>query len=164
VNVLVTQKDLDRRDGIAFFAGQSEAVSVQTAERQICATGLLPILFDNTGHPMKLGREQRLFSEAQRIAIAARDGGCIFGDCTAPASWTEAHHIDEWDRDHGLTNVEDGVCLCRFHHLLLHNRGWRITRKAGRYYLTPPPTEDPEQKPILLRQKSRALTRMRADA
>ena len=142
-HLLVSQRDVATRKGMAFFTGQTEAVSIETAERHICATGMLPILFDDNGQPLKYGRARRLFSEAQHNAIAARDGGCIWGDCDRPPSWTEAHHIDQWERDHGETNVEDGVCLCKFHHLLLHNQGYRIIRRDGRYYLIPPPTRDP---------------------
>jgi hypothetical protein len=162
VHLLVTQRDLAAGTGAAFFAGQTEAVSIETVERHICGSGFLPILFDDQGQPLKHGREQRLFDDAQRMAIAARDGGCVFGDCGRPPSWTEAHHIDEWVRDEGRTDVEDGVCLCRYHHLLLHNQGWRIIRKDGRYYLIPPPAIDPEQRPIELRSKSGAYRRLRA--
>jgi hypothetical protein len=162
VHLLVTQRDVAAREGVAFFAGQTEGMSIETAERHMCASGFLPIEFDDQGQPLRLGREPRLFTQPQRIAIAARDGGCVFGDCDRPASWTEAHHIDEWLRDHGETNVEDGVCLCRYHHMLLHNRGWRIVRRDGHYYLIPPPTEDPEQRPIPIRSKSPALRRLLA--
>ena len=78
----------------------------------MCASGFLPIEFDDQGQPLRLGPRTTIFTWNQRIAIAARDGGCIFEDCGLPASWTEAHHIDEWVRDHGETNIEDGVCLC----------------------------------------------------
>ncbi|TPX03503.1 DUF222 domain-containing protein, partial [Schumannella luteola] len=85
VRILVTRTDLDARVGAAFFEGQSEAVSVQTAERFICATGAIPILFDDDGKALNLGREHRLFSEKQRTAMAARDGGCLM--CGRPPSW-----------------------------------------------------------------------------
>jgi hypothetical protein len=144
VRILVTGRDLDAapdatgtRPGAAYFEGQSEPVSISTAERLICSTGAIPILFDDdTGRVLNLGREQRLFTEKQRIALAARDGGCLM--CDRPPSWTEAHHIDHWEEHHGRTDIDDGVLLCRFCHLLVHNRGWRITRTGGRYFLERP--------------------------
>ncbi len=136
VRILVTRADLDRRSGAAYFEGQTEAVSIATAERYICAGGAVPILFDGDGKVLNLGREQRLFSEKQRIAMAARDGGCLM--CGAPPSWTEAHHIDHWDEHRGRTDVDDGVLLCRFCHLNLHNNRWRIRRSGGDYCLEAP--------------------------
>lgn len=136
VRILVTQADLDRRSGAAYFEGQTEAVSVATAERYICAGGAVPLLFDGDGKVLNLGREQRLFSAKQRLALAARDGGCLM--CGRPPSWCEAHHIDHWDEHHGRTDVDDGVLLCRFCHLTVHNNGWRIRRERGDYLLESP--------------------------
>ncbi len=96
----------------------------------------MPIVFDDDGRALNLGREQRLFSEKQRIALAARDGGCLM--CGRPPSWSEAHHIDHWDEHGGRTDIDDGVLLCRFCHLLVHNRNWRITRMGGDYFLQRP--------------------------
>jgi hypothetical protein len=144
VRILVTGRDLNtapdtsgNRSGAAYFEGQTEPVSIATAERYICASGAVPILFDDdTGRVLNLGREQRLFTEKQRIALAARDGGCLM--CDRPPSWTEAHHIDHWEQHHGRTDIDDGVLLCRHCHLLVHNRGWRITRTDGDYFLEHP--------------------------
>lgn len=63
------------------------------------------------------------------IAITARDGGCMWPSCIAPPSECEYHHIDHWWAEHGRTDVDDGVPLCRNCHLRLHNSGWRITRE-----------------------------------
>ncbi|MFT4283940.1 MAG: DUF222 domain-containing protein [Protaetiibacter sp.] len=133
VRILVTQTDLDNRVGAAFFDGHPDAVSVRTAERFVCAGGAVPILFDSDGKVLNLGREQRLFSERQRVAMGARDGGCLM--CGAPTSWCEAHHIDHWDEHHGRTDVDDGVLLCRFCHLNVHNNKWRVRRTGADYRL-----------------------------
>ena len=45
------------------------------------------------------GREVRTATDAQRKALIARDRGCGFHGCKRPAIWTEAHHLDWWDRD-----------------------------------------------------------------
>ena len=132
VQVLVTERDLSRRAGVGRIEGQPDAVSIETVERHICESGIVPILFDSDGQSVNVGRDQRLFNRRQRIGMAARDGGCRFPDCERPPSWTEAHHIDEWARDFGKTDIADGVLLCRHHHLLVHNNGWRITRTRRR--------------------------------
>jgi hypothetical protein len=99
----------------------------------------------------------RLFTTNQKLALAARDGGCLWPGCDRPPSWTEAHHINQWARDGGQTDIDDGVLLCRFHHLLLHNNHWEIERRGDEYWLVPPADIDREQRPRRLRSKSAAL-------
>src|SRR5690606_4902668 len=94
----------------------------------------------------------------QRVALAARDGGCRFPDCDRPPSWTEAHHIVPWSHG-GRTDVADGVLLCRHHHMMLHNNGWRIVREHADYTLIPPPDIDPLQRAIPMPSRSRTLRR-----
>lgn len=162
VQVLVTERDLSRRAGLGRIEGQADAVSIDTVERHICESGIVPILFDSNGQSVNVGRDQRLFNRRQRIGMAARDGGCLFPDCERPPSWTEAHHIDEWVRDFGKTDIADGVLLCRHHHLLVHNNGWRVTRRGGEYFVVPPRSLDPHQRPIPAPSKSPALRRLLA--
>jgi hypothetical protein len=162
VQLLVTDHDLQKRRGVAHIEGQTSAVSVETVDRHICEAGVVPVQFDGDGQVVNLGREQRLFSRRQRIGLAARDGGCRFGTCDRPPSWTEAHHINEWARDAGATDIADGILLCRHHHMLVHNNGWRVTRDGAEYYLVPPASLDEAQQPIPAPSKSRAARRMRA--
>lgn len=161
VRVLVTDADLARRAGAARLEGQSAPVSIATAERHTCDAGTVPIHFDGDGQVVNVGREHRLFTARQRVGLAARDGGCLWPSCDRPPSWCEAHHIDEWDRHGGRTDIADGVLLCRFHHLLVHDRGWRITRTGAAYSAVPPPRRDPRAAPIPLPSKSAILNRLR---
>ncbi|WP_439565366.1 DUF222 domain-containing protein [Microcella sp.] len=142
VRIIVAAHALDARQGRGFLEGQPDAVSIATVERLACSTGTVTLTVDghpdNAGQPLNLGRERRLFSRAQRIALAARDGGCRWPGCERPPSWCEAHHIEHWQRDGGRTDVADGILLCRHHHLLAHNNGWEIRRDGPRYLLVPP--------------------------
>lgn len=147
VTLHVTAADLHAGRGIARFEGQSAPISIETAARMVCEVGVLPVLFEG-GQVVNLGREQRLYTRRQTLALAARDGGCTFPECERPPSWTEAHHINEWRRDRGGTDIADGVLLCRHHHLLLHNNGWRVTRDGADYAFVPPPDLDPERRPL----------------
>lgn len=160
IKLLVTDTDLQARRGVGFIEGQTERVSIATVERYACTTGVIPILFDNSGECVNYGREKRLYGGPQKLGLAARDGGCTFGDCDRPPSWCEAHHIDHWVRDHGKTNLDRGLLLCRHHHMLIHNNGWEIRRTNGVTEFIPPPDVDPHQTPIPARAKSPALTRL----
>ena len=162
VSLLVTHRELAAGRGFASLEGQSEPVSLQTAERHLCNGDIIPMLFAEDGDPLRFGRTRRTFSRAQRRALAARDGGCRFPGCTLPPAWTEAHHILEWLRHAGLTDIDNGILLCRFHHLLIHNNGWTITRKAGDFYVVPPASVDPERRPIPAPSKSPPLRRLLA--
>lgn len=157
VRVLVTAESLANRRGHGHIEGEADPISIETVERIACSAGILPIAFDDEGQGMNLGREQRRFSHRQRIVMAARDGGCMWVGCDRPPSWTEAHHIEFWDRDHGGTDIDKGILLCKHHHLLAHDHHWEITRERGDYWLIPPPTVDAAQLPIRLPSKSAAL-------
>jgi hypothetical protein len=143
VRVHVTAADLARGAGAAHLEGQTAAVSVATVKRIACDNGFLAIEFGggatNSGSALRLGRSRRSFSQAQRTVLAAIWGGCAVSDCDRPPSWTEAHHIEEWRRDHGTTDVSNGILLCRHHHLLVHNNGWKVRRRGSEYLLEPPP-------------------------
>lgn len=106
------------------------AVPSTVVDQRICESGIVHVIVDGCGNPLDVGREQRLFTPKQRIALAIRDGGCRWRDCDRPASYCEAHHIDEWCRDQGRTDIDRGIMLCRYHHMTLHHGGWRITREG----------------------------------
>lgn len=131
VRVLVTRDDLAAGRGVVAIEGQSAPVSVATAERIACGAGVQEVGFDDRGRPLDVGRTQRLFTPRQRLALAARDGGCRFPGCERPPSWTEAHHVRHWLRDRGGTDIGNGILLCRHHHLLVHDAGWEIRERPG---------------------------------
>jgi predicted restriction endonuclease len=85
--------------------------------------------------------------------LAAIWGGCAVEGCDRPPSWTEAHHIDEWLRHRGETNVDRGILLCRHHHMLIHARGWRIIRRDNEFLVVGPAGND-EIIPIRLVSKN----------
>lgn len=157
VRLLVSEHDLRERVGHGRIEGRTDPVSIETIERAVCDTGTVAITIDPHGQPIDVGREQRLFTHRQRIALAARDGGCMAPGCDRPPSWTEAHHIQHWKRDHGRTDIDNGILLCRHHHLLFHDHGWNITRHDNEYWLTPPSSIDPQRTPIRMPSKSPAF-------
>jgi hypothetical protein len=102
-------------------------IPAATARRICCDATLTRILLDPDGHPLHLGRSQRLISPAQRRALALRDGGCIWPGCHHPPRWCDGHHIRSW-LDGGPTDLDNLVLLCRYHHRRLHEGPWTITR------------------------------------
>ncbi len=133
-------------DGAVTFPGS-------VLDRTLCETAAIDVALDACGNPLDVGRERRLFTSAQRIALAARDGGCLWPGCDRPPQFCEAHHIDHWDADDGRTDIDRGVLLCAYHHVHLHFAGWKIARDGlGRFVLHAPPGTS--MRPVDLRSKS----------
>jgi len=157
VSVHVTARDLKARSGAAHIDGQASAMSIATAERFVCEVGIVSIFFDPQNQVVNVGRNERLFTYRQRVALIARDGGCLFPGCERSPEWCEAHHIDEWQHG-GRTDLARGVLLCRHHHMLVHNNGWKVILENGEYAVVPPASIDPSRTPIPAPSKS-PLTR-----
>ena len=101
VRVLVTKTALDRGNGHGRIEGWDIPIALETVDRIARESGTVELDFDESGRPLDLGREQRLYSKRQRIALAAARGGCMFGDCDRPPSWCEAHHAKHITRSTG---------------------------------------------------------------
>ena len=105
-------------------------------ERLACTSDLYGAVFSREGQPLWLGDRYRLASDAQWRALIVRDGGCI--GCGAHSARCEAHHVI-WRRNRGPTDIDSLVLLCRHHHHLVHDDGWRVVRDpAGAWTLAPP--------------------------
>lgn len=115
-------------------------LSVADAERLLCDSPFGRIVLDEVGEVLDLGRQRRQYSRGQRRGMGARDGGCGWWWCDQPPERCEAHHTRFWERDHGLTDLDLGLLLCRRHHALVHRGGWAITRDpvTGLVTLTTP--------------------------
>lgn len=128
-----------RLAAVGHLEDHGEAIAGGPLERIICDTGVVRVRTDPGGNPLDVGREQRLYTSKQRVALAVRDGGCRWPGCDRPPSSCEAHHCDHWSEHGGATDCRVGILLCRFHHMLLHNNGWRITRHGTEEFLLHPP-------------------------
>ncbi len=103
------------------------AVPVATARRMLCDAVLVGYRSgDVHGDDIeRIGDSQRVVSRRMKKALRLRDGCCRFPGCTR-AGWVDAHHIRHWING-GPTVETNLVCLCRAHHRLVHESGWRIT-------------------------------------
>jgi hypothetical protein len=132
--------------GTAEIAGVDELISASTARRLCAEAELIPTVLGTGSEVLDLGRSARLYSSAQRRALAARDGGCIWPGCTMPPAWCEVAHLLAWLLG-GDTDLDNGALMCPHHHRRFDNDGWALHREDGRPYLIPPPWLDPEQTP-----------------
>ena len=129
--------------GSATFQGP---IHPNIIRRIACDADIIPVLLGSNSRVLDIGRTSRVFPPHIRKAITARDQGCAFPDCTMPAPWCEAHHINYWSHG-GATSTENGTLLCSHHHHVIHKEPWKITVKAGVPWFVPPPHVDPHQTP-----------------
>jgi len=133
----VTEADLRDGTGIGFLDGVDEPVPASALQTLTCDADVRRVALDGRGEVLWLGRRPRLFNHGQRLALAARDGGCIWPNCTIPAAWCDAHHVIHHSRG-GCTDIENGVLLCSAHHHALHASDMRIEMVGGLPHIRPP--------------------------
>ncbi|PRB14879.1 HNH endonuclease [Microbacterium sp. MYb62] len=149
--VRMSLDDLESGAGSATVDGVDEPVSVGAARRMAAGGGVVPCVLGGASEILDWGREKRLFTKAQRLALVERDGGCAM--CGLPPEMTKAHHIRWWKRDHGPTDLSNGVLLCETCHHRIHDNGWEIHIDGGgalrRVWFIPPDYVDPARTPRL---------------
>jgi uncharacterized protein DUF222 len=105
-----------------------EPITATAARRLACTAGIVPVVLGGAGEVLDLGRTRRLYSPAQRKALAIRDRHCRAQGCEIPAAWCEAHHAGRPWSQGGKTDLKDGLLLCSFHHHRTHDTGWDTSR------------------------------------
>ena len=103
-------------------------VSADELVRLAVKAKVVPAIFDTPGRPLWLGRASRDANSAQRIALAARDGGCV--GCGARHNTCEPHHEEHWEHG-GPTDIDNLCLLCgHCHHTEIHDKGGDIETAA----------------------------------
>jgi hypothetical protein len=134
-------------------------ITAEAALRMLCDAQLTPLLVDDQGQPLDIGRARRTIPPAVRRAVIARDTHCVFTGCDRPPQWCEVHHVQPWSQG-GATALPNLVLLCRRHHRALHHDGFTLTGTPGHTLATlrpdgtpittsktPAPTHPPERPP-----------------
>lgn len=131
-------------DALAGLPGQpaghisgTAGVPAETIRRYACDTAITRI----TGAAelaAEVSKASRTTPPAVRRALKARDKGCVFPGCDRPPEWTDAHHLKHWI-DGGPTTLDNLALLCRRHHRLVHEGGWRLFRRDQRWSAVGPP-------------------------
>lgn len=97
-----------------------EVFSAGTARRLACQAGILPLVLGGQRQPLDLGRQTRLFTEAQRAIVGTRYHTCAAEGCDRPVAWSELHHLRAW-ADGGTTDLTNAIPLCGTHHRRIHH-------------------------------------------
>lgn len=130
---------LESETGIATTATGGR-LPVEDALRMMGANPKYVLVLDLASRPLFLGREKRLASADQRIALYGSEKGCTAPGCDAPATRCQVHHITEW-ADGGATDITALTLACDAHHgkvvpdLAANPCGWEtITIPPGESY------------------------------
>ena len=119
VVVTIDEADLTRRLAVA-HQDTGDDLTAGEARRLACNAGILPVVLGGQSLPLDLGRQERFFTEHQRVALATRYDTCAAQGCDRPYSWSELHHEHPWHTG-GATDLERAVPLCGFHHRRVHD-------------------------------------------
>lgn len=134
------------------------AVPLDMAQLWSCDCWMAHVVIRRSdGEVLDAGRELRTANRAMRRALVARDGHCCaVPGCDRPVGWCDAHHIIWWENG-GLTEVDNLVFVCRWHHMRIHagdllvemiDRRPRFTNRDGLVLVDPragpaPPGDPP---------------------
>ena len=136
--ITLTIDQLESETGIATTATGGR-MPVEDALRMMGANPRYVLVLDLQSRPLFLGREKRLASADQRIALYGSEKGCTAPGCDAPATRCQVHHITEW-ADGGATDITGLTLACDAHDGKVTSRtedfprGWdTITVRTGEY-------------------------------
>ncbi len=118
---------VQHRDGHLRIEHTGDLLPIEWVDRVLCGGSAQLAVISDHHHTLMLGRTQRLFSPAQRRALALRDKGCAVKGCGMPPSWCEVHHVLPWLAG-GPTDIDNGILLCSHHHHEVHAGRLRVER------------------------------------
>ena len=102
-------------------------ISPGEARRLACDAGIIPAVLGSKSQVLDLGRQTRLHTKAQRIALAIEQQGCTADGCDWPPGMCHAHHNQPWSQG-GDTSVRNGRLLCPRHHARAHDPTYTMSR------------------------------------
>ena len=114
------------------LAGELESnglISAEVVHEIACGATIAVAVDDDVGHTMYEGRAKRFPTGAQRREVRRRDRHCRFPGCTN-VTFADVHHVVAWNH-HGGTDLDNLALLCRYHHGVVHRRGWSMTGNAN---------------------------------
>ena len=111
-------------------------IPMETAQRHACDP-TVSWLMGQAELESESSHAQRRIPAATRRALVTRDRTCVFNGCHRPAIWCDGHHLVWWTRG-GATALPNLALVCGRHHRMLHEEGWILERRDGRFVTIPP--------------------------
>ncbi|HQV57471.1 MAG TPA: HNH endonuclease signature motif containing protein, partial [Ilumatobacteraceae bacterium] len=97
---------------------------------------VVPVVLDGTTVVQAPGqmdryRESRAATKDQRRVLRVLYPTCAIPGCRTPFAATDIHHVTEWWPT-GLTNLDNLLPVCAYHHHKIHDDGWKLKLHADR--------------------------------
>ena len=119
------------------------ALHPETARRLCCDSKIRTVVEDGHGGRLGIGDASRVVPKWLREEVLVRDGHkCAFPGCEH-SRFLDVHHVKHWLFG-GLTEIDNLLTLCTFHHKLIHEHRWSVSldqnqrpvwfRPGGRVY------------------------------
>lgn len=118
--------------------GNGLVVHPRTLARLGCDGMFQTLLEDSDGNTLNLGRRARVATPNQKLVLMRQHPTCVFPGCETPVEWCQFHHIDPWGEG-GVSDLDNYRPLCRHHHHLCHEGGWRLILDPGGRAVALPP-------------------------
>ncbi len=158
-NLLITIGWEQLRAGLgAVTLGDGTVLPVETVRRLGCESRVIPMVLGSHSEPLDIGRASRTVTKTQRRAVTARDRHCAFPGCEQRAPRCDVHHVIHW-ADGGLTDLDNLVLLCGWHHTVIHHTDWSCRITNGHHPIFTPPEWYPPRHNARSRPRYKTLTR-----
>lgn len=112
--VTLTLEQVESELGVATTATGGR-IAVQDAIEILAHHPRYVVLLDAQSRPLWLGRQRRLASADQRIALIGAEHGCTAPGCDSAAAYCEVHHLRDWAAG-GTTDIENLTLACGADH------------------------------------------------
>ena len=127
---VVVHVDVDKQVG-ALHLGP---LLTDAERRYLTCDATCEVWFERSGHPIGAGRSTRTVNRRLRRALEHRDRCCVVPGCGATRG-LHAHHLQHWENG-GLTELDNLVLVCPYHHRLHHAGGITLTGPAHQLVVT----------------------------
>lgn len=137
VVVTVATDELELGDtGVARFGSGQPILIRQLRDLLDDCTWARVVLAPNST-PVEASEAVRTVPAGLWRALLARDGGCTWPGCDAPASWCDVAHGRVPFTDGGRLAPDNATLLCRRHHRRVDEGGYRIVVEGDRVTFAP---------------------------
>lgn len=133
-------------EGCAHVEGVG-VVSAHTVQRLVCDASVSTLAFLPDGTAVPEGKSRQI-PDSLRRAVRTRDGGCRWPGCER-RRYVDVHHV-VFVSHGGRTKLTNLTTLCRAHHRMVHEGGYRLAmdRHAAVKVTTPAGSELPRRTPL----------------
>jgi hypothetical protein len=126
--VHVSLEALEGRAGHPCEFDDAGVITPNQARRLACDAMITRVITKGESQILDVGRTTRVVPKAIRLAVIARDRGCVVPGCGAPSRWCEVHHLTHW-ADGGDTSLANAILVCDPHHDDIHDGTIQVPRR-----------------------------------